>query len=91
MSERVQVLLQPDEKARLERQAKRDGTSLSAWIRHAALERLASGAARERFRKPRQLRAFFSQCAARERGQEPDWSEHQRVIAASRARGSTGT
>jgi hypothetical protein len=91
MSERVQVLLEPEEKARLQRQAKVDGTSLSAWIREAAMARLAAGSVRETFRRPQQLRAFFRECAVREHGREPDWSEHEQVISSSRARGASGT
>jgi hypothetical protein len=93
MAERVQVLLEPQEKARLQRRADLENTSLSAWMRKAALDRLAELDASSRFQTPAQLRDFFKRCAARERGQgpEPDWNSHRDVIEQSRRTGTTRT
>jgi hypothetical protein len=88
---RVQVLLDDDDKARLQRQAQRDGVSLSAWLREAALARLAELQHDDRPAGPEELRAFFEQCDAREKGTEPDWDEHLEVMARSRRAGSSET
>lgn len=90
MATRVQVLLEPAEKARLERKAKLLGRSLSAFMREAALEKLQILESKKPFSKS-ELRAFFRQCGALEAGREPDWPEHLRVIDASIARGGSGT
>lgn len=91
MAERVQVILRPDEKLRLQRQAEREGTSLSAWLRQVALERLAQTAAKEQISSAAQLRSFWKRCAALEEGQEPDWEQHEAVIARSTRSGASDT
>ena len=87
MAERVQVILGAEEKERLQQQSAREKTSLSAWIRRAALERLAAISAQHRLSSRAELRAFFSACDRRERGREPDWDEHLQVIERSRRPG----
>ena len=91
MAERVQVILKPEEKARLQRQAEREGASLSAWLRQVALERLAQSAAKVQIANPAQLRSFWKQCAAIEDGSEPDWELHRAVIINSKRSGATDT
>ncbi len=90
MTTRVQVLLDPTEKARLERGAKYLGRSLSAFMREAALERLSKMEGQKPFTK-QELKHFFKQCGKLEAGREPDWSEHLQVMDASIARGRSGT
>jgi hypothetical protein len=91
MAERVQVILRPEEKVRLQRQAEREGTSLSAWLRQVALERLAQTVAKEQIASPAELRRFWKQCAEIEEGREPDWEQHRDVIARSKRSGATDT
>jgi len=91
MAERVQVILKPEEKIKLQRQAEREGTSLSAWLRRVALERLAQTAEGGRFERSAELRAFFKGCAAIEAGAEPDWDVQRTVIEQSRRAGGSGT
>ena len=86
MAERVQVILKPEEKVRLQRQAEREGTSLSAWLRQVALERLAQSAEAESL-----LRDFWKRCAAIEEGQESDWEQQRSVIEHSRRSGTSET
>jgi hypothetical protein len=78
------------EKARLERGAKHLGRSLSAFMREAALDKLAELEARRRF-TPAELRAFFKQCGKLEQGREPSWDEHLQVIRGSILGGQSGT
>lgn len=89
--ERVQVLLSREERVRIARKARLEGSSMSAWIRQAALERLAASAARRRLDSRAALRSFFGECDERERGREPDWSEHLEVMRRSRAAGGSET
>jgi hypothetical protein len=87
---RVQVLLAEEERERFRRQAEREGLSLSAWLRRAGQDRLRSRQGR-RISTVRELREFFREIDAREKGREPDWEEHLAVMARSRASGGSGT
>ena len=87
---RVQVLLMEEEREQFRRQAEREGLSLSAWLRRAGQERLRSRQAR-RLSTVRELREFFREIDAQEKGREPDWDEHLAVMARSRASGGSGT
>lgn len=90
MTKRVQVLLDDEEKAKLERGAKQLGRSLSAFVREAALGRLAEIESQKRFTKS-ELKEFFKQCGKLEQGKEPDWEEHLQVIRGAIGRGGSGT
>lgn len=73
-------------KALYEQAARKEGLTLSSWLREAAAEKLeretpptlASGEA---------LKAFFEECREREEGREPDWEAHRVVIEGSRGDG----
>ena len=88
MATRVQVVLSEEERDRFKGQARREGLSLSAWLRLAGRERLEAAGARLRFDTPEALDDFFRECDARETGREPDWEEHLRVMTASRGSGA---
>lgn len=90
MAERVQVILEPHEKDLLLQQARRDKSSLSGWIRAAALRR-AEELTRTRPFDADSLNAFFAACDAREAGDEPGWDDHLQVIQRSRSQGSSET
>ena len=68
-------------------EAKMIGYSTSrAWLRAAGRERLAKASERPGMQTTEALDAFFQQCDEREKaGREPDWEEHLKVIASSRA------
>lgn len=91
MAERIQVLLEPGEKARLSRIAREAGLSLSAWMRRAALERAMSGEKAGRIDKLKTLRSFFEASDRAEPGDEPSWSTHEAVIERSRRQGQSET
>ncbi len=83
MSTRIHIVVDREEKARLEAAARRAGMSLSAFLRDAArakVEELRSAPLESR----EALEAFFQEADARESGREPDWEEHLEVIARSR-------
>lgn len=91
MSARIQVLVDPGDKARWREQAAREGKSLGAWIREAAEEKYVASRARRRLRTVSDLQRFFAECDAMEgEGAEPEWEEHKRVIEGSSPAGYGG-
>lgn len=88
---RIHILVDETAKARYQGQAKREGKSLGAWMREAAQEKLEAMASSRRIDSPDELRRFFQACDVRERGSEPDWDEHRRVIDRSRTAGLDAT
>ena len=90
MSIRVQVVMGELEREAFREAAAREGLSLSDWLRRAARSRLAAGVP-PRLDSTERLRAFFEECDKRESGTESNWSEHKKVIEASKARGRSDT
>jgi hypothetical protein len=88
MAVRVQVILAEQEKELFQREARREGLSLSAWLRSAGEERLQGRPASARIDTAENLRAFFAACDRREEGREPDWNEHLAVMEASKRQGA---
>ena len=93
---RVQFIIPDEERARFARQARREGMSLSAWLRVAARERLVRQSKTRRFESEAELAAFFAECDAEcdkleDPGVEPDWSQHLATINESRRRGISNT
>ena len=89
---RVQLIMPDADRDRFVDQARREGMSLSAWLRVAARERLETRQRVKLFESPDDVREFFQSCASLDGPEtEPDWSEHLRVMNESRAAGATGT
>ena len=89
---RVQLVIPDDDRERFVDQARREGMSLSAWLRAAARERLETRQRASLFESPEDVEEFFRSCAELEGPEtEPDWSEHLRVMSESRGRGAAGT
>lgn len=89
---RVQLIMPDKDRDRFVHQARREGMTLSAWLRAAAHQRLGSQQESRLFRNAGDLQAFFRQCDELEGPEkEPDWDQHLRVIEQSRGRGSSGT
>ena len=73
-------------------QARREGMSLSAWMRTAARERLEARQRVKLFESPEDVKEFPRSCAALDGPEtEPDWDEHLQVMNESRSAGVTGT
>ncbi len=85
---RVEVLLDEDEEQRFQRYARRQGISLSAWLREAGNALLKAQASSPTAANPPDLRAFFAACDARESGREPEWEEHLATLERSKTGGS---
>ena len=79
----------PDEdRDRFVHQARREGLSLSAWLRAAARERLERRQRSAPFSSHAEMEEFFRACDALDGpAREPDWDEHLRVIDAARREG----
>ena len=85
---RVQITIPDDDRDRFLSQAKREGMTLSSWLRAAAHARLDSRERGRRLGSPEELEAFFRECNAKAGpGREPDWEEHLAVMRESRLRG----
>ena len=89
---RVQLVMADDDRDRFVHQARREGMSLSAWLRAAAHERLERRQSVSLFQSPSDVEEFFRSCAALEGPEtEPDWDDHLRVMSESRRRGVAST
>ena len=89
---RVQIVVPDEDRDRFVHQARREGMTLSAWLRAAARARLEERQQVQRFESPEDLEDFFRACDALEGpASEPDWEEHLAVINASRRRGAAAT
>ena len=87
---RVQLVMPDDDRERFVRQARREGMSLSGWLRAAARDRLAARRRVSLFTSPEDFKEFFESCAAFDGpDREPDWSEHRRIIGQSRETGAS--
>ena len=85
---RVQIIIPDEDRDRFFSQAKREGMTLSAWLRAAARECLESRQEAKPFESPEELEAFFRESNANaEPGREPDWEEHLAVMRESQLRG----
>ncbi len=85
---RVQVVIPDEDRDRFVHQARREGMTLSAWLRAAAGDRLEAQQRTTAFRSPADVEAFFLACDALDGPErEPDWDEHLQVISASRSGG----
>ena len=85
---RVQLVISDADKSRFVSQARREGMSLSAWLRAAAHNRLAEREKVKRFESEEEMREFFRRCHERAGpGPEPDWEEYLEIINESKLRG----
>jgi hypothetical protein len=80
MSIRVQVILDEEEVTRFKSQAMKESKSLSAWLRDAGKKMIELNHKQQRLTDPDALKHFFRKCDEREKGAEPDWEDHKRLI-----------
>lgn len=89
---RVQLVIPDEDRDHFVHQARREGMTLSAWLRTAAREYLDAQQRSEPFESPADLQAFFDGCDALEGPEsEPQWEQHLDVIDESRRRGASST
>lgn len=80
MSVRIQVVLNEQEAARFKSQAQKESKSMSAWLRDAGRKMLETNKPHQSLTDATSLKDFFRKCNERERGKEPDWEEHKKLI-----------
>lgn len=89
---RVQLIIPDEDRDRFVHQARREGMTLSAWLRSAAHERLEERQRSKPFKSATDLEGFFHECDALAGPKvEPDWNRHLDVINQSRRRGASHT
>jgi hypothetical protein len=79
MSIRVQVILDEEDLSKFKAEASKESKSLSSWLRDAGrsvLERKKT----KRMIDPEELHIFFEKLRAKEKGIEPEWDEHKKLI-----------
>jgi len=86
---RVQVLLTEEERERFRRCARDVETSLSNFIREAAVEKAEQHQRRERLDTVEKLQVCSHECARIQdgTGPEPDWEDVKKMIAESKTHG----
>ena len=85
---RVQLVIPDDDRERFVDQARREGMSLSAWLRAAARERLEASQNVKLFESPEDVKEFFRSHTGLDGPEtEPDWREHLRVMNKAREQG----
>ena len=85
---RVQLTVPDADRDRFVDQARREGMSLSAWMREAARARLGQRQRVKLFESPDEVAAFFRSCDELDGPEtEPDWGEHLRTMNESRRQG----
>ena len=86
---RVQLIIPDEDRDRFVHQARKEGLTLSAWLRAAAHKRLEDRQHSELFKSPTDLEKFFMACDTLEGPEvEPEWDEHLSAITASRRKNS---
>jgi len=89
---RIQLVMPDEDRDRFIHEARKEGISLSEWLRLAARERVERTRQLARFTSVEELAEFFKRCdQSREPGVEPDWDEHLEAMKGSRERGVSGT
>lgn len=89
---RIHLIVSEPDRTRYAAAARRDGLTLSAWLRAAASDRLDRRAQTEPFRTEDDVWRFFADRDAEAAcGAEPDWEQHLDVMRRSRGRGAART
>ncbi len=89
---RVQLIIRDEQRSQYIHQARKEGLTLSAWLRCAADDRLKRNSRLDSFNSVADLEAFFAKCdKLNSDGTEPDWEQHLSVINETRGRGATST
>ena len=89
---RVQFVIPDEDRDRYLYQARKEGMTLSAWLRAAARERLQQREESKSFQSPEDLEEFFRACDRLEGPEaEPDWGRHLDLVNQSRSGGASGT
>ncbi len=89
---RIHLIVSEPDRTRYAAAARREGLTLSAWMRAAAADRLDRRSGAESFHTEDDVWRFFADRDADAAcGREPDWEQHLEVMRTSRSRGAART
>lgn len=81
MSKRIQVILDEAEALQFKTQARKEGKSVSSWLREAGKKVLELNNEERKLKDPASLKAFFHKINNKKEGTEPDWEEHKKLLS----------
>lgn len=81
MSKRIQVILDEEEVLQFKNQARKEGKSVSSWLREAGKKIIEMNDTKRKLKDPASLKTFFQKINSKKEGTEPDWEEHKKLIA----------
>ena len=81
MSKRIQVILDEEEALQFKNQARKEGKSVSAWLRGAGKKVIELNNSQRQLNDPSSLKTFFKKINGKKEGTEPDWEEHKKLVS----------
>ncbi|MCI0442076.1 hypothetical protein L0244_41065 [bacterium] len=81
MSKRIQVILDEEEALQFKNQARKEGKSVSSWLREAGRKILELNDSKRKLKDPASLKNFFQKINSKKDGTEPDWEEHKKLVS----------
>ncbi len=81
MSKRIQVILNEEEALQFKNQARKEGKSVSSWLREAGNKVMELNNSKRKLRDSASLKGFFQKINSKKEGTEPDWEEHKKLLS----------
>jgi hypothetical protein len=81
MSKRIQVILDDEEALQFKNQARKEGKSVSSWLREAGKKVIEMHASRRKLKDAASMKTFFRKINSKKDGPEPDWEEHKKLLS----------
>lgn len=81
MSKRIQVILDEEEALQFKNQARKEGKSVSSWLREAGKKTIELSDSKRRLKDPSSLKDFFQKINSKKEGTEPEWEEHKKLVS----------
>jgi len=81
MSKRIQVILDEEEALQFKNQARKEGKSVSSWLREAGKKVIELNHSKRKLKDPPSLKTFFKKINNKKDGTEPDWEEHKKLLS----------
>lgn len=83
MSKRIQVILDEEEALQFKNQARKEGKSVSSWLREAGKRVIEINDSKVKLKDAASLKAFFKKINSKKEGTEPDWEEYKKLLSES--------
>jgi hypothetical protein len=81
MSKRIQVILDEEEALQFKTHARKEGKSVSSWLREAGMRVIEQRESKESLKDIAAIKAFFRKINSKKEGAEPDWEEYKKLIS----------